>query len=45
MFIIQNQVITFNNLMFPSPGTYEFKILFNEEVRKSVPLRVIKKST
>lgn len=36
-----NHVIQLNNLQFDRFGSYEFKILVNNEVRKSVPLSVI----
>ena len=36
-----NHIIQLNNLRFEHFGSYEFKILINNEVRKSVPLHVI----
>ncbi len=36
-----NHVIQLNNLQFDRFGSYEFKILINHEVRKSVPLSVV----
>lgn len=35
-----NHIIQLNNLQFSRFGNYEFKILINNEVRKSVPLTV-----
>ncbi len=37
-----NHAIQLNNLHFEKFGTYEFKILINNEVRKSVPLTITK---
>lgn len=36
-----NHVIQLNNLRFNHFGSYEFKILINNEVRKTVPLSVV----
>lgn len=36
-----NHIIQLNNLRFEHLGNFEFKILINNEVRKSVPLHVI----
>jgi hypothetical protein len=36
-----NQVVQLNSLQFPRFGTYEFKIVVNNEVRRSVPLSVV----
>lgn len=36
-----NHIIQLNNLQFGRFGVYEFKILINNEVRKSVPLHII----
>jgi hypothetical protein len=36
-----NHIIQLNNLRFEKLGSFEFKILINNEVRKSVPLHVI----
>ncbi|OGW38417.1 MAG: hypothetical protein A2Y97_07855 [Nitrospirae bacterium RBG_13_39_12] len=35
-----NHIIQLNNIKFEDFGVYEFKILMNNEVRKSVPLHV-----
>lgn len=37
-----NQIINLNNLQFPKFGTYNFNIFINNEVRKNIPLSVIK---
>lgn len=36
-----NHIIQLNNLRFEHLGSYEFKILLNNEVRKTVPMSVI----
>lgn len=36
-----NHIIQLNNLQFNHFGTYEFKILMNNEVRGSIPLSVV----
>ena len=36
-----NQVVQLNNLQFPRYGAYEFKVVVNNEVRRSVPLSVV----
>lgn len=36
-----NQVVQLNGLQFPRYGTYDFKVVVNNEVRRSVPLSVI----
>ena len=36
-----NHIMQLNNLRFEQWGSFEFKILINNEVRKSVPLHVV----
>jgi len=36
-----NHILNLNNLVFKDFGTYEFKVLVNQEVRGSVPLRLV----
>lgn len=36
-----NHIIQLNNLRFDHFGNYDFKILINNEVRKSIPLSVV----
>lgn len=36
-----NHVIQLNNLQFPHFGSYDFKVIVNNEVRKSIPLSVV----
>lgn len=36
-----NHILTINMLKFERPGDYEFKVLFNEELKAEVPLKVL----
>jgi hypothetical protein len=35
-----NQIININGLLLEKPGTYEFKIIINNEERESIPIEV-----
>lgn len=36
-----NHILTINMLKFEKPGTHEFKILINDELKAEVPLKVL----
>lgn len=40
-----NHILQFNNLKFEKFGTYEFKILINNEVRSSIPFSVVERKS
>ncbi len=40
--MVSNQILTINMMKFENPGSYEFKILINDELKAEVPLKVVK---
>jgi hypothetical protein len=36
-----NQILTINMMKFEKPGSHEFKILINDELKAEVPLKVV----